>query len=126
MMGKYHTEPFKIKQFWKAFNEKTGGSGPDAYLGCKLLAEETQELLDAVDNGDSEAHVLKEICDVAYVLHAVTLAYGFEDKYEAAFNLVHQNNLMKPESGTVNSDGKLVKAPDHPSVLPALRKLLNM
>lgn len=122
----------KVAEFWKARNKKLGKHDqPELDLAYKLLDEEVCELLDAIDDykgevGDTElADVLKEICDVVYVVHAVTVACGLEDKFQAAFNIVHNNNMQKIVDGTVNEYGKLVKSPDHPSVKPALKGLIN-
>lgn len=120
----------KVLEFWKARNKKLDNyDQPDIELAYKLLDEEACELFNAIDEhkgGTADLEdVLKEICDVVYVLHAVTISLGLEDKFQAAFNIVHNNNMQKIVDGTVNEYGKLVKSPDHPSVKPALKGLIN-
>lgn len=122
----------KVIEFWKARNEKVGEHDqPELNLAYRLFEEESCELLDSIEDyigkeNDVELEdVLKELCDVVYVVHAITIALGLEDKFTAAFNLVHENNMQKIANGTVNEYGKLVKSPDHPSVLPALKGLIN-
>ena len=122
----------KVAEFWKARNKKLGKHDqPELDLASRLFFEEAHELLEAIDEYKAEENnteledVLKEICDVVYVVHAVTVAMGLEDKFQAAFNIVHNNNMQKIVDGTVNEYGKLVKSPDHPSVKPALKGLIN-
>jgi len=126
MMSQYSTNVSKVKEFWKARNEKLGTQEePSLYLATQLFVEETDEVLEALDYDHARYEVLKELCDTVYVLHAITMAYGMEDKFETAFNIVHANNMDKIRHGTVDENGKLIKPKDHPSVLPQLRKLLE-
>ncbi len=48
----------------------------------KYLLEETRELVEAIDQGDS-AHICEEIGDVYFILHLLTLLYEEQDKFTA-------------------------------------------
>jgi len=82
-------------------------------LSKTLIKEETNELLEALDEGD-KAHILKEACDVIYVVVRMCIVHGL--KFGVAFNRVHANNMLKFETGTIRPDGKLVKDQFHPKV----------
>jgi len=126
MMSQYSTNIGKVKEFWKARNEKLGThEEPSVPLATHLFMEETDEVLEALDYDHARHEILKELCDVVYVLHAITMAYGMEDKFETAFSIVHANNMDKIRHGTIDENGKLIKPKHHPSVLPQLRKLLE-
>jgi|DEB0MinimDraft_3_1074331.scaffolds.fasta_scaffold00749_4 NTP pyrophosphatase (non-canonical NTP hydrolase) len=126
MMSQYSTNIGKVKEFWKARNEKTGTyEEPSVSLAARLFIEETDEVLEALDYDYARHEILKELCDTVYVLHAITMAYGMEDKFETAFSIVHANNMDKIRHGTIDENGKLIKPKHHPSVLPQLRKLLE-
>lgn len=98
--------------------------GVDAYtqtlcdltnLRIKLIDEEFLELVESLEEGSTE-EVLKEMCDLLYVIFGTATAYGLDKILPEAFDRVHHNNLLKLERGTVREDGKLVKALDHPKV----------
>lgn len=94
--------------------------GPSYYrkdaidLGLSLIKEEHDEFVEAVTLGFSEDLVLKELCDLLYVIYR--FAVVFKLPVEEAFRRVHENNMMKITNGTFNEAGKLTKAPDHPKV----------
>jgi NTP pyrophosphatase (non-canonical NTP hydrolase) len=81
----------------------------------ELIEEEVYELIDEIESKSIDPEkILKELCDVLYLL------FGFASKYKElkflpeAFLRVHSNNMLKLENGTIRGDGKLVKSPDHP------------
>jgi hypothetical protein len=84
-----------------------------ARLRGSLCLEEGNEVEEACDQG-SLADVAKETSDMDYVSIGTKLAYGIP--YWETFWLVHENNMRKIETGTVNEYGKLTKSKDHPKV----------
>lgn len=85
-----------------------------------LHDEEVEELNDVLigrDEDSSKAHLLKEICDVLYVVFGTAVCYFEPEVIEEAFKRVHENNMIKITNGTVLSYGKFQKAADHPKVV---------
>jgi len=63
------TSPYAaLTQFYHAFSAST-----DIRLWCKLVKEETAELQEAMLKGD-RAEILKEFCDVIYVIVGMEMA----------------------------------------------------
>jgi phosphoribosyl-ATP pyrophosphohydrolase len=63
------TSPYAaLSQFYHAFSAST-----DIRLWCKLVKEETAELQEAMLKGD-RAEILKEFCDVIYVVVGMVMA----------------------------------------------------
>ncbi len=92
------------------------GDGPlddPGPLAFSLIQEELEELMDAYYN-KSKAEVLKEMMDVQYVLARAMYLFGMGNVVDAAFNRVHDNNMLKINTGSFREDGKLVKPADHP------------
>ena len=95
-------------------------------LRRKLIAEETAEVNQALDviecslvrggiaRLDEQANVLKEICDLVYVLVGFCRAYGWD--FDAAFAEVHRSNMSKlgPDGKPIyREDGKVLKGPNY-------------
>ena len=104
-----------LKEFHDAkgeSNQKFIPNDPQAQHRIRLIEEECKELCDALREEDAN-HVLKEICDVLYVVFGTAQSYNWP--VDAAFNLVHKNNMLKI---TYPSDeyGKYIKPKDHPKV----------
>jgi len=115
----------KLTEFHNAVLEKTKDlrSAPDqlflgfdevAELRYNLIAEESEELLTALTIGTRD-EVRKELCDLLYVVFGTAVVFGFD--VDSDFEVVHQNNLLKVQTGSVREDGKLVKDKDHPKVI---------
>ncbi|HEX6472638.1 MAG TPA: hypothetical protein VF069_26340 [Streptosporangiaceae bacterium] len=87
-----------------------------------LLAEETQELDDAMDAGDLVA-IADALADIAYVIHGTAVTYGID--LDPVFTEVHRSNMSKlgPDGRPkVDAAGKVIKSsnyirPDIPAVL---------
>lgn len=73
-----------------------------------LLVEETQELLEAMDEGD-RAHIAREMADVLYVVFGTADLYGID--LDLAFAEVHRAAMDKMEGGLRREDGKILKHP---------------
>jgi hypothetical protein len=55
--------------------------------------------------------VMKELCDIIYVVHGTFLEFGLQNSFEDAFNEVHASNMTKCKQ---NEDiyGKILKGPN--------------
>lgn len=93
----------------------------DLELHKKLIAEETAEFLQAVNEKDP-VEILDALADLAYVVQGCALDCGFD--LDAAFTEVHRSNMSKlMPDGSVHrrEDGKVLKGPNFSP--PDLRKL---
>jgi len=85
-------------------------------LRINLLAEELDELKEALEQGDL-IETLDALIDLQYVLDGAFLSFGLQHVKEAAFNEVHRSNMSKlGEDGKPirrESDGKVLKGPDY-------------
>jgi len=74
-----------------------------------LMEEELEETIDALQSGNRE-HILKELCDLQYVLSGTIVALSLEDVFDEAFDRVHYSNMMKVEGEiTIDENGKVMK-----------------
>jgi predicted HAD superfamily Cof-like phosphohydrolase len=91
-------------------NEKTNK------LRINLLAEELEELQEALEEGDI-VEVLDALVDLQYVLDGAFLSFGLHPVKEAAFNEVHRSNMSKLDANGKpirrESDGKILKGPNY-------------
>lgn len=90
-----------------------------------LLGEEYREVQDAAndliaytldgfgDPTDLKANLLKELCDLQYVLDGFFAAFGLDKA--TAFDRVHQSNMSKLVDGAPlrRADGKVMKGPNY-------------
>lgn len=85
-------------------------------LRINLLAEELEELKEALDNGDI-VEVLDALTDLQYVLDGAYLSFGLQHVKHRAFAEVHRSNMSKlgADGKPVRreSDGKVLKGPDY-------------
>ncbi len=85
-------------------------------LRINLLAEELDELKEALHNGDA-LETLDALIDLQYVLDGAFLSLGLHDVKDAAFNEVHRSNMSKLGTNGLpvvrESDGKILKGPDY-------------
>ncbi|MGB4058309.1 MAG: nucleoside triphosphate pyrophosphohydrolase family protein [Alphaproteobacteria bacterium] len=85
-------------------------------LRINLIAEELEELQEALKNGDI-VETLDALIDLQYVLDGAFLSFGLHDVKEAAFAEVHRSNMSKlGEDGKPirrESDGKVLKGPNY-------------
>lgn len=98
-------------------------------LRCRLIDEEHHELSAAVENVSwayedietpdevkmhMKAALLKECCDVVYVVVALANKYGWN--FDEAFKRVHASNMSKLGADgkpVYRQDGKVVKGPNY-------------
>ena len=88
-------------------------------LRVSLMFEEVEEASEAAlamattlarggtPSTEAKAHLLKELCDVQYVLDGFFATFGFDK--DAAFTRVHHSNLSKMEGMVKRGDGKVMK-----------------
>ena len=105
-----------VREFHRAFNV-TESPVPNCDIGStlqelrlRLIEEETDELVVALDSFDN-AEILKELCDLLYVVYGFGAVMGMD--VDAAFALVHASNMSKlTADGTPlrRSDGKIMKS----------------
>jgi predicted HAD superfamily Cof-like phosphohydrolase len=89
-----------------------------------LIREEYDEVMEAImhlaeamedpecDTNDVEGYhenVLKELCDLVYVVVGTAVSWDYD--FETAFARVHASNMSK--DGSVNDDGKMTKGPSY-------------
>lgn len=84
-------------------------------LRINLLAEELDELREALEAGDV-VEVLDALTDLQYVLDGAYLSFGLHDVKDAAFNEVQRSNMSKLGADGKpirrESDGKVMKGPN--------------
>ena len=94
----------------------------------KLLFEEIQELataaLDIEELNDKDdryglmQNLLKEMCDVVYVIKGMAVSFGMD--FDGAFTLVHKSNMSKLPL-IKDADGKVMKGLNYePPILEGL------
>lgn len=115
----FHIAVFEKTNFEATrINQEFEPAGVAARARDYLHDEEVTELariLMGHDEDLSKAHLLKEICDVLYVVYGTVVTFGLQDILDEAFDRVHRNNLDKITTGTVNIEtGKFTKSPAHP------------
>lgn len=85
-------------------------------LRINLLAEELDELKEALSDGDV-VETLDALIDLQYVLDGAFLSFGLQDVKGVAFDEVHRSNMSKlgADGKPVRreSDGKVLKGPDY-------------
>jgi predicted HAD superfamily Cof-like phosphohydrolase len=119
----------KLYHFHNAFDHPTGYPYPNKHavdklktLRTTLIQEEYKELMDAISNEEDDA-VLKELCDLVYVLIGFAVTYGWS--FDTAFSRVHASNMSKlDENGkpTYREDGKVAKSSMY--IHPRLKDLI--
>ena len=86
-------------------------------LRLRLISEEWEEFcleLAGIDLGDPNEAVIKEACDLVYVIVGTCVALGYD--FEEAFRRVHASNMSKlgPDGRPVKRpDGKVIKGPNY-------------
>lgn len=85
-------------------------------LRINLLAEELDELKEALEQGDL-IETLDALIDLQYVLDGAFLSFGLQHVKEAAFDEVHRSNMSKLGADGKpirrEPDGKVLKGPDY-------------
>ena len=121
----------QVQEFHETYGLSVLGS-PDIsdektnQLRINLLAEELDELKEALKHGDL-VETLDALIDLQYVLDGAFLSFGLQHVKEIAFNEVHRSNMSKLGADGKpirrESDGKVLKGPDYfkPDIVQFLR-----
>jgi predicted HAD superfamily Cof-like phosphohydrolase len=114
-----------VKEFHEAFGHKVAPAEittKDLELRQRLLKEEFSEVLECMwelnalglDNKSWRLGLLKEICDLQYVLSGLAVELGFD--IEKAFRRVHKSNMSKLDDNgkpVYREDGKVLKSKNY-------------
>ena len=101
------------------FSKLTEKDAKRIKLRSDLASEEYRELATA----DSPEEIMKESCDLVYVLMGMFVEFGWN--FDEAFKRVHESNMSKlDEDGKpiYREDGKILKGPNYTP--PTLKDLL--
>lgn len=120
-----------VKQFHTAF--KLGYlEAPKADLGqdknllrYKLMREENEEYLEAVNNNDL-VEVADALGDMLYILCGTIIEHGLQHKIEEVFEEIQRSNMSKLGSNgepIYREDGKVLKGPNY--FKPDIETILN-
>lgn len=120
------TREKKVEEFHKAFGLAVGSPLDTDLLLLRgnLIAEESIEVLaemyklrDSLSiKKENVEKLLKELCDLQYVLSGTLVAFGLDSVFGEAFDRVHKANMSKlGEDGKpiLREDGKALKGPKY-------------
>jgi len=121
-----------VKAFHKAF--KIGyRETPKANLGAdknmlryKLMREENEEYLEAVNSNDL-VEVADALGDMLYILCGTIIEHGLQDKIDQVFNEIQRSNMSKlgeNQKPIYREDGKVLKGPNY--FKPNIKSILNL
>ena len=94
-------------------------------LRHRLMAEETEEYLDACKKGDL-VEIADALGDQLYILFGTILKHGLQHKIEEVFDEIHRSNMSKLDADgkpVVREDGKILKSELY--FKPDIRKVLE-
>jgi predicted HAD superfamily Cof-like phosphohydrolase len=122
-------EPFDPQAAVRAFHGRYGVAAPEAptlpppetaRMRLRLIREETEELAEALEEGDLVA-VADAIADLLYVTVGTAVTCGID--LRPVFAEVHRSNMTKDPRAGLGADGKIVKGPtfEPPELEPLLR-----
>lgn len=108
----------KIKEFHRVFKrpfaeKPTIPLGKVQDLRIKLMKEELEEVIKAIENGDLK-NLSKELADLLVVTYGTADAYGIDA--DKAMDLVHKSNMSKLDNNgqpIIREDGKVMKGPNY-------------
>lgn len=96
-------------------------------LRINLLAEELEELKEALEQGDL-VETLDALIDLQYVLDGAFLSFGMQSLKTPAFDEVHRSNMSKLGADgkpiVRPEDGKILKGPDY--FKPDIKQFLEL
>lgn len=84
-------------------------------LRYKLMKEENEEYLEAVQNNDS-FEIADALGDMLYILCGTIIEHGLQHKIEAVFDEIQRSNMSKLDSDgnpIYREDGKVMKGPNY-------------
>lgn len=107
-----------VKEFHKKFLHpvsETPTLNVNGELRHKLMAEENDEYLSAVEKGDL-VEVADALGDQLYILCGTILAHGMQHIIEDVFDEIQKSNMSKLGSDgkpVYREDGKIIKGPNY-------------
>ena len=120
---KHITREQKVAEFHKAGKQGYEKMPLSKMLASRwtLLEEEFWEVAEAIDEAESvsgyKEGLLKELCDLQYVLSGTVDALGWTPVFDVAFNRVHENNMTKFDEGIkYDENGKIRKPASYKNV----------
>ncbi len=120
-----------VEDFHKTFNLPVEGEPTanidlkTALLRYKLMREENEEYLDAVQAGDL-VEVADACGDMLYILCGTLITHGLQHKISEVFEEIQRSNMSKtgPDGKPIyRKDGKVLKGPDY--FKPDIRSILK-
>ena len=97
----------------------------DYMLRHRLMAEETEEYLEACRKGDL-VEIADALGDQLYILFGTILKHGLQHKIEEVFDEIHRSNMSKLDADgkpVMREDGKILKSELY--FKPDIRKVLE-
>jgi NTP pyrophosphatase (non-canonical NTP hydrolase) len=115
-----------VRDFMVSANQTTANgleNPPTVALRIKLIEEEYDELIEAINWGDP-ALVAKELADLLYVVHGTAVAFGIP--LDEVFQAVHRSNMTKITTHTGTGDVKVGKGPSYVDPMGEIKEILTM
>lgn len=111
-----------VKDFHRSFGQAVNAPAEKDLVNLRknLIEEEFNEVvaeLNALKQGpdyQAEVRLLKELCDLLYVVYGTAVAFGFD--IDGAFEEVHKSNMSKlglDGKPVLREDGKALKGPNY-------------
>ena len=107
----------KVRDFHTAFNMKVADEPNlethDAALRIKLITEEYNEVVEAIENGNL-VDIAKELSDLLYVVYGTAVSFGID--IDTVFDEVHRSNMSKLGADgrpVYRDDGKVLKGENY-------------
>lgn len=94
-------------------------------LRYKLMREENEEYLDAVENEDL-VEIADACGDMLYILCGTLISHGLQDKIDEVFREIQRSNMSKagPDGKPIfREDGKVLKGPNY--FKPNIKSILD-
>lgn len=118
------TNAEKVREFMISMGQDVDQPTTNKLLKFRhsLIEEEFEEVTEAIFSG-GEDEILKELCDVLYVVYGAAATFGWD--IDTAFNRVHQSNMSKlGDDGkpVYREDGKVIKSKNY--IPPVLKDLV--
>ncbi len=116
-MGDYERQDIKLvagnlARIGQHLHKLAAEHGSMHLLRLQLIVEECAEVAEAI--ADQELpELLKELCDLQYVVDGTFIAYGLDGLKSEAFSEVHRSNMSKlDENGhpIIDAAGRVVKS----------------
>lgn len=132
----------QVKEFQESFDltiNRTPVNLPlkEGKLRFKLLKEENEEYLTAVQEGD-RVEILDALADQLYIVMGTIISHGMQNIIEEVFHAVHQSNMSKLDdngkpivnghNGVLDPDkplGKVLKSKNFFEPTPEIKRILN-